>query len=114
MAGAELVADFGIILGALIDILDHQHDRRSGGHRAAGAVVLEDAGENFYFIRLAALRGEARLPRPALVEIGLDIGRRQRYAGRAAIDHAADCRPVAFAEGGHAEEMAECVVRHGY
>ncbi len=112
MAGAELVADVGIVLRALVDILDHQHDRRAGRYRAAGAVILEDAGQDFHLVRLLALRGEARLPRPALVEIGLYLFRRQRNTRRAAVDDAAQCGAVAFAEGGDTEEMAESVVRH--
>jgi hypothetical protein len=82
MAGAELVADFGVVLGALVDILDHQRDRRAGGHLAAGAVILEHAGEDFHLIRLAPLGGEAVLTRFALVEERLDIGLGQRQ-GRA-------------------------------
>jgi hypothetical protein len=37
----------------------------------------------------------------------------QRNARRATVDHAADRRPVAFAEGGHAKQMAEGIERHG-
>ena len=37
----------------------------------------------------------------------------ERDARRAAVDHAAERRPVAFAEGRDAEQMAEGVVRHG-
>src|SRR5216110_1277326 len=61
VAWPELVADVGIILGALIDILDHQHDRRAGGDLAAGAVVLEHSRQDFNGIRLLALGSEARL-----------------------------------------------------
>ena len=60
-------------------------------------------------VRLLALRGEARLPGPALVEIGLDVGFGERNARRAAVDHAADRRPMAFAEGRDPEKMAERV-----
>ena len=54
-----------------------------------------------------------RWPGPAPVQVALDVGFGQRDAGRAAIHHAADRRPMAFAKGGDAEQMAECVVRHG-
>ena len=74
MARAELVADFRVILGALVHILDHQHDRRARGHLAIGAVILKNAGENFHRVGLLPLRGEAALPRPALVEIALNVG----------------------------------------
>ena len=78
----------------------------------AGALVLEDAGQDLHLVRLLALRGEARLAGPALVEIGLDLVSGQRNVRRAAVDDAADGGPVAFAEGGDAEQMAEGVVRH--
>jgi hypothetical protein len=81
MAGAELVADFGVVLGALVDILDHQRDRRAGGHLAAGTVILEHAGQYLHLVRLAPLRGEAVLARLALVEERLDISLAQRQAG---------------------------------
>ncbi len=57
------------------------------------------------------LRSLAR--RPALVEVDLDVLDGQRNARRAAVDHAADRRPVAFAEAGETEQMAEGVERHG-
>ena len=113
MTGAELVLDVPVVLGARVDILDLERDRRAGGHLLSARLVGEDAGEDAHLVRLLALGGEARLAGLALVEIGLDVGDVELDAGRAAIDHAADRRPVAFAPGGDAEEMAETVVRHG-
>jgi hypothetical protein len=110
MAGAELVADFGVVLGALVDILDHQRDRRAGRHLAAGTVILEHAGQDLHLVRLAPLRGEAVLARFALVEERLDVSLAQRQAGRAAIHHAAKRTPMTFAERGNAEQVAERVV----
>ena len=110
MARAELVADLRVVLGALVDILDHQHDRRARGHLAVGAVILKNAGENFHRVRLLPLRGEAALPRPALVEIALNVVNRKLDPRRAAVNHAAHRWPVAFPKGRHAEEMAEGVV----
>jgi hypothetical protein len=72
MAGAVLVADVAIVLGALVDILDHQHDRRAGGALAAGPLILEDAGQDLHRVRFLALGGEARLAGPALVEEDLE------------------------------------------
>src|SRR5690606_1706224 len=72
MAGSILVADIGIVLGALVGILDHQRDRRAGRARPVRALVLEHARENFHFVSLAALRGIFALPRLAPVEIVLD------------------------------------------
>ncbi len=40
------------------------------------------------------------------------LRQREAEAGRAAVDDAAERRPVAFAPGGYAEEMTECIVRH--
>ena len=74
---------------------------------------LEHAGQDAHRVRLLALGGEVRLAGPAVVEPGLDVGLGERDARRAAIDHAAHRRPVAFAPGGDAEQMAEGVVRHG-
>ena len=110
MAGTEFVADLAIILGALIDILDQQPDGRAGGQLPLHPLVLEDAGENFHRIGFLALGDEFALAGTAAVQIGLDVGFGQRDAGRAAIHHAADRRPMAFAKGGDAEQMAECVV----
>ena len=79
----------------------------------APSLIGEHAGEDAHLVGLLALGGVLRLARFALVEIGLDLGLGDGDAGRAAIDHAADRRPVAFAPGGDAEQMAETVVRHG-
>src|SRR5262249_27065788 len=106
------VLDRRIVLGALVDVVDHQRDRRAGGDVLAARLVGEHAGQDAHRVRLLALRGEARLPRPAAVEIGLDIGGGERNPRRTAIDHAADRDPVALAEGRDAEQMAEGVVRH--
>ena len=64
-------------------------------------------------IRFATLGGEARLARAAAVEKSLDVACLQGKPGRAAVDHAAQRRPMALAPGGHAQQMAERIVRHG-
>ena len=112
VAGPVLVLDVGIVLRALVDVLDQERDRRAGRHLAA-VVIGEDAGQDLHRVRLLALRGEARLAGPALVEIALDVGGLERDQRRAAVDHAADRRPVAFAEAGEPEQMAEGVEGHG-
>src|SRR5262249_51356227 len=111
--GPVEILDVGIILRALIDVIDHQRDRRSGRDLRPGALVGEHARQDSHFIGLAPLRGETRLPRPALVQIGLDVAYIERNARRAAVDHAADRGPVALAERGDAEQMAERIERHG-
>src|SRR5580704_5026769 len=70
------------------------------------------AGENLYRVRLLALGGEARLAGAAAIEIALDLFGRQRNQRRAAVDHAADRNPVAFAEGRDPEHVAEGVEGH--
>jgi len=108
-----LVLDVGIVLGALVDVVDHERDGRPGRDLFAGRFIDEHAGEDFHLVRLAPLRGETRLARPPLVEVGLDVGLGQRDAGRAAVDHAPDRDAVAFAEGRDPEKMAEGIERHG-
>src|SRR5262249_49197379 len=61
VAGTELVADVGIVLGALIGIVDHQRNRRAGGDRTGHALIGEGAREDADLVLLAALGGEARL-----------------------------------------------------
>src|SRR6185312_851808 len=112
MAGAELVADLAIILGALVGVLDQQRDGRAGRDLLVHPLVLKDAGENLHRIGFLPLGDELALPRPPLVQERLDIRLGQRDARRAAVDDAAQRDPVAFAEGGDAEQMAEAVVAH--
>ena len=106
VAGPVFGGDVAIILRTLIDILDHQADRRAGG------LSFIHARQDADFIRLLPLGGEFRLAGPALVEEGLDIGFGQDEPGRAAIDHRADRRAVAFAPGGEAQQVSECVEAH--
>src|SRR3546814_12135274 len=79
MAGAIRLGDLRIILRALIDILDHQADRGAGG------APFEHAREDAHLIGLAALRGEARGARTALVEPRLEIGFGERKPRRASV-----------------------------
>jgi hypothetical protein len=43
MAGSVALPDLGVILGALVDVLDLQRDRRAGGDEPAGRFVLKHA-----------------------------------------------------------------------
>ena len=106
MAGPETLGDLAVVLRALVGVLDDERDRRAGGQ------ALEHAGEDAHGVRFLPLRGEARLAGAAAVEEGLDVGFGERDARRAAVDHAADRRPVALAPGGDAEQVAEAIVRH--
>ena len=112
MARAKLVLDLGIVLGALIGVLDQQRNRRSRRHLHAGLGMGHHAGQDLHRVRLLALGGEARLARTAAIEVVLDVLVGQRDQRRAAIDHAADRDPVAFAEGRDPEHVAEGVEGH--
>src|SRR6266436_537824 len=57
VAGTEAVGDVAVIPRALVDIVDHQVDRRAGGR------ALEGAGEDLDLVGLLALRRIARLAR---------------------------------------------------
>src|SRR3546814_10373778 len=67
VTGTIGLRDLAIILRALVDILDHQADRR------AGRLALEDARQDAHLIGLLPLRRVARLAGTALVE--KEIGR---------------------------------------
>jgi len=112
MAGTKLVLDLGIVLRALIGVLDQQRDRRAGRHLPAGLRMRHHAGKDLHRVGFLALGGEARLPGPAAIEIALDVFDCQRQQRRAAIDHAADRDPMALAEGGDPEHVAEGVEGH--
>ena len=106
MAGAIGLGHFGIVLGPLIDILDHQADRRPG------SLAFEHAGEDPHRVRFLPLGGELRLARPARVQKRLDRSFADRQPRGAAIDHGAQRRPVAFAPGGETQQTAKGVERH--
>src|SRR3546814_6169480 len=98
--------DLAIILRALVDILDHQADRR------AGRLALEDARQDAHLIGLLPLRRVARLAGTALVEKGLDVGLRQRQPRWATVDDRAERRPVAFTPGRESKDASEAVETH--
>jgi len=109
VAGPVFAGDVAVILGALVGVLNHERNRRSRRHLTAIGAG-EDAGEDLHLIRLAPLRGEARLTGFALVEEALNIGLRQLDKRRAAVDDGAERDAVAFAECRDAEEVAEAVM----
>ncbi len=79
VAGTVLVRDLGIVLRARVHVLDQERDRRSGSQLHA-FVIDESTGENLHLVRLAPLGYETRLSRLAAIEIGLDVGGRERDA----------------------------------
>ena len=88
MTGTEGIGDIAVVLAALVLVANQQGNRRSRGFS------FKNTGQNLDGIRLAALRHMARRPRFAAVEFGLNISLAQRQTRWAAINHAADCRPV--------------------
>ena len=113
MAGPPFVANVGIILGALIGVLDHQRDRRAGGDLTACALVFKDAGQDFHFIGFAPLGDMARGAGLSQIQPGLDVAFRQRDPRRAAVNDAAERGTVAFAPAGEAEQVTEGIMGHG-
>ena len=101
VAWSELCGDRRVVARALIDVVDLHGDRRAGGQS------VEHARQDADLVRFLALRGEARLARAAAIQPRLDVGLGQSDARWAAVDHAADCRPMAFDPGGDAKQMAE-------
>jgi hypothetical protein len=97
---AEGVEDVAVVLAALVGVADQQADRR-----ARGAAFI-DTRQDLHRVGFVALRNVAAGAGTAAVEFDLDVGFAQRQTGRAAIDHAADGRAVAFAEIGDAEQVA--------
>ena len=107
MARTIGLGDIAIIFRPLIDILDHQADRR------ACRPPFEHARKDADGIRLLPLGRKARASRPTLVEKGLNVLFRKREPRRAAIHDRAQSGPMAFAPGGKAEHAAKTVKAHG-
>ena len=88
MTGTKQIFNRAVVLRTLVGIFNQQADRGAGGD------ALENAGQNFHLIRLAALRGIARGAGTAAVEIVLDIRFGQRNARRHAVNDAAQRETV--------------------
>jgi hypothetical protein len=106
VAGTIGGGDLIIVFRTLVDVLDHQADRR------AGRPSLEHARQDAHRIGFLPLSREFRRARTTLVEKWLDIGFAQRQPRRTAVNHGAERRPVRFAPGRKTEKMAEAVVAH--
>jgi hypothetical protein len=96
--GTEARGDLRVVLAALVLVAHEERDRRS--RRA----TFEHAAQDLDAVLLAALRDVPRRAGLPAVEVGLDVGFRQRHSRRATVHHAADRRAVGFAEGGDGEE----------
>ena len=106
MARAIGLGDVGIILGPLVGILDHQADWGAGG------ASLENTRQDAHKVRLAPLGREFGRAGLAQVQQWLNVRFGKRQAGRAAIDHRANGRPMAFAPGSKAKDATEAVETH--
>ena len=107
VTGAKALRDVAVVLAALVLVADQQADRRAGG------VALVDAGQDLHLVGLLPLGDELAAAGAAPVQLGLDVGLRQRQAGRAAVDHAADGRAMGFTEIRDGKQSAEGVAAHG-
>jgi len=74
--------------------------------------AFERPREDFDGVRFVPLRGVTRFAGGAAFQIAAKIFRRDRDARRTAVNHAADRRPVAFAEGRYAKKLSERVAGH--
>ncbi len=97
MSRAIQLFDTAVVLTLLIHVVDHQADGRAGGD------TFEDAGEDSNLVGLVALGSVAGLTRAPAVQVALQIGFAEGHAGRAAVDHGTEGRPVALTEGGDPE-----------
>src|SRR5690606_1988276 len=91
VAGAELARDRAVVLAALVGVAHQQRDRGAGGD------ALVHAAEDLDLVGLAPRRGVAGLAGGAPRQVVGEIFGCDGDAGRAAVDHAADRRPVRFA-----------------
>jgi len=106
VARAVGFGDGAIVLAALVGIFDLQ------GDWCAGGVALVGAGQDPHLVGFLALGGKFGLARAAAVQERLDVQLAKGDARRAAIHDAANGRPMAFAPGRDAKQMAESVVTH--
>src|SRR5690606_28502208 len=91
VARPELARDRAVVLAALVGVAHQQRDRGAGGD------ALVHAAEDLDLVSLAPCRRMAGLAGGAPRQIMREILRGDRDAGRAAVDHAADRRPMRFA-----------------
>src|SRR6185312_635949 len=82
MAGAEGRGYVAVVLAALVGVADQERDRRACGP------ALVHPRQDLHLVRLAALRGMARLAGGATVEVVAEFLRAYRQPRRAAVDHA--------------------------
>jgi hypothetical protein len=109
MTGPELLGDVAVILGPLVGVADHQLDRRAGRDTPSNTpdrISTSSASRRWVvYLFCPGLRRSSQCWMAA-ASTGTPGGH--------AVDRRAQRRPVAFAPGGDAEEMAEGVEGHGF
>ena len=108
MAGAEPLLDLGVVLGALILVVDDQPDGGPGG------APLEHARQDLHPIRFPALGGVAAGAGFAPVQVVLQVRLGDGQPGRAAVHDTADSGAVALAEACDDEESTYGIPGHTY
>ena len=104
---AEGICNVYVVLALRVLVADQQRDR--GTRRAA----LVNPGQDLDAVGLAPLRHMPRGARFAAIEIRLQVRFGERQAGRAAVNHATDGRPVRFTEIGDLQQVPESGASHG-
>ncbi len=106
MAGPEYFGQIAVIARALILI-----GNVKGYGRACGA-TLEHAGEQAQRVGLFPLGGGGPLAGLAQIQLCLNVGFAQLQTGRAAVQHAAQTRPVGFSKRGQTQDAPEGIASH--
>lgn len=106
MCRAEAVFDRRVVLGFLIGIANQQADWTAGGF------ALENAGEDFHFIRFLPLGCVPAGARLAAIQIALQITCVEFQPGRAPVDNSHQRRTMAFASSGNSKKSAKGVSGH--
>src|SRR5262249_54423174 len=101
MRGPVLLLQLVVILRPCVLVANHHGDRR------AEAEAVLDPAENLDDVRFFALGDDPRWPRPAAVQLKLDLVQGNRKARRAAIHYHSHTTAMRFAPGGDPEQRAE-------
>src|SRR5262249_50476273 len=103
---AVLLLHLPVVARPHVLIRDEETDRR------AERLTFEDAGEDPDGVGLLALGDDRALAGRSAVEIGLDVGFRERQPRRAPVDHGPHGPAVRFTPGRDAEESSPAIA-HG-
>ena len=106
MSRAVLFGNGAVVPRALVHVVDGKTDGGAGGD------PFKYPREDSHLIRLPPLRGIARLPRTATIQVALQVRFAKLEPRRTAIHHRAKRRPVALAKGGDAERLPKRVASH--